>query len=55
MDWIVYLKSHGNLDKPLDHLSLRQQFCLLLFESVVQISSLTETHYYIELTILAFP
>lgn len=51
----MYLQGHGNLDKPLHHLILRQEFALLLFEFVVEVSPLAEAHHNVEVAIVPLP
>lgn len=45
----TYLECHGNLYKPLHHLPFRQEFPFLLFESVIQVATFTETHHNVQL------
>lgn len=52
---LFYLQCHGNLDKPLHHLILRQKFALLLFKFVIQISSLAEAHNNIQQAVFPLP
>lgn len=49
------LKSHGYLDKPLHHLPLGEQLTLLLLEPVVEVTTFTETHHYVQLAVSSFP
>lgn len=51
----TYLERHCYLDKPLHHLPLRQQFTLLLFQSVIEVTTFTETHHNVQLAVISFP
>ena len=50
-----YLQSHGDLNKPLHHLTLRQKPPFLLLELSVQITSFTEAHDDVQQTIPTLP
>ena len=48
----LYLKSHGDLHKPLHHLLLVQQRVLLLLEAGVEVSPVAEAHHDVEVALL---
>lgn len=50
-----YLQSHGDLNKPLHHLTFRQKLPFLLLELSVQITSFAEAHDDVQQTVPTLP
>lgn len=50
-----YLQSHGDLNKPFHHLTLRQKLPLPFFELSVQITSFAEAHDNVQQTVPSLP